>query len=890
MTKIDEVRDFLIDQSLDIFLIQETHLSPDLNPKFPNYYIYRDDRKFQTNKSGGTCVLVKRTIAHRRVDTPLLISVEATIIEIPIPNSPPITIISGYIPPGRFPYPSADLNKLMRVSDNIILAGDLNAAHINWGNHHTSKYGKYFYDWTQSSGTRVIAPPSPTHFSARSRPTIIDLALFKNIPFPFDIETIQNLNSDHLPVILRLQTASITLEGAKNLSTNWNTFSEILADKPLPLLPLNSIDDAETALMQLNQNFKDAKNEASKLQFRPPPERIPEETRLKIRKRNHLRRVWQNSRDTSLREQLRRLQYEIKSEIKIYRNESWQNYIESLNEDTKLLWKALRNKRKPFTPIPPLSTPSGHVYLPKEKAEAIADSLEQQFIPHDIPDNLHTPQFTNEINNFLISPPVNDLEPATAEEVLSYIKNAKPKKAPGLDEINNLMIKNAPLKVILYIVFILNFMMKRSYFPNIWKTAVIVPIGKPNLDHSLPSSFRPISLLSSISKIYEFILLNRLSRFCEINNLIMPEQFGFRKKHSTLHQLLRVTETIHNGFRRNMTTGAIFLDVAKAFDRVFFPALLYKLKRLGFSAQFVHIINSFLSNRAFRVRVNNAISNPRLIHAGVPQGSLLSPLLFSIYINDIPKIPKIDLACYADDTAIITQFFRLPQVLSNLQLYLNDLMLWLVTWKIKINASKSVAIIFHRNKRITPTQSLVIFNEPIPWAKDVKYLGLNLNQNLNWRNHIQKSINKAKAARGLLQCYLSKNCHLSLESKLLSYTAIIRPILTYGIQIWFPHLKTHRKKLQNFQNTSLRQITKAGLFVRNEVIHKDLKIDSIFTFSRKLKEKFFLKIEQIPNPTLHTLPGYDSSIPSSAKRPRAQLSEDLDLTFPLRPAKQRRLN
>ncbi|GFX02992.1 probable RNA-directed DNA polymerase from transposon BS [Trichonephila clavipes] len=233
-------------------------------------------------------------------------------------------------------------------------------------------------------------------------------------------------------------------------------------------------------------------------------------------------------------------------------------------------------------------------------------------------------------------------------------KKLKINKSPGLDLITNRILKNLPLKVVPFIVMLFNLLMENCHFPKNWKTAVVVPILKPNFDDTQPQNYRPISLLSILSKAYEFVLLNRLNQHCIARNIIIPEQHGFVTQCSTVTQLLRVTELIHHGFQNNQATGMLFVDIAKAFDKIWHDGLLSKMMRLGFSDQLIKIIHSYLNSREFRVRVENSLSTPRPILSGVPQGSLLGPKLFNLYINDIPKAVGVHLAMYADDTAIFT--------------------------------------------------------------------------------------------------------------------------------------------------------------------------------------------------------------------------------------------
>ncbi|GFX40633.1 probable RNA-directed DNA polymerase from transposon BS [Trichonephila clavipes] len=206
----------------------------------------------------------------------------------------------------------------------------------------------------------------------------------------------------------------------------------------------------------------------------------------------------------------------------------------------------------------------------------------------------------------LATPHGQEIEPTTPTEVLTYVQRIKPKKSPGFDQISNRMIKNLPLKFLLFITLQINQLFKNNYFPDSWKTAVVIPILKPDKNPELAQNYRPISLLSSMSKVYEFVLLRRLNQHCAASNMIIPQQCGFRPHCSTVHQLLRVTELIHSGFEKHDATGILFL----AFDKIWHDGLLIKLIRLDFPAPLIKSIHSFLTHRSFRVRVDRILSSP----------------------------------------------------------------------------------------------------------------------------------------------------------------------------------------------------------------------------------------------------------------------------------------
>ncbi|GFU74094.1 probable RNA-directed DNA polymerase from transposon X-element [Trichonephila clavipes] len=216
-------------------------------------------------------------------------------------------------------------------------------------------------------------------------------------------------------------------------------------------------------------------------------------------------------------------------------------------------------------------------------------------------------------------------------------------------------------------------------------------------DHS-PEPYRPISLLSTLSKIAESIILTRLKDFLYTNNIIIPNQYGFTNKLSTLHPLLNLTEAISEGFQSKKSTGAVFLDIQKAFDRVWLTGLTYKLINYNIPPPLVFLLHSYNSNRSYQVRVKDTLSTTNFINCGVAQGSLLGPLLFNLYINDIPEYTLTKLNMYADDTAVHTTFKRISSVTFALNKHLKLLEKYYDRWKISINVEKSAAVLFTKKK------------------------------------------------------------------------------------------------------------------------------------------------------------------------------------------------
>ncbi|GFT13603.1 probable RNA-directed DNA polymerase from transposon X-element [Trichonephila clavipes] len=322
------------------------------------------------------------------------------------------------------------------------------------------------------------------------------------------------------------------------------------------------------------------------------------------------------------------------------------------NAQDNSLWQYQNFFRKKRSDIPSLN---GTAITDEQKANLLAVTFQNNFTDNPRPDNFVTNIdyiVSNTLENFFSKPPSIPISPTDPDEIINYTSRLKNNKSPGPDMISNKMIKNLPLKAFLILTYLINKILKLRHFPKNWKTAIIFPIKKPGKNNHHLTSSRPISLLSSLSKITEHIILNRINTFISDTSFINPNQYGFTRRLSTYHPLLRQTEKITSGFQRSRSTGAVFLDIQKAFDRVWISGLIYKLIIYNFPPSLIHLINSYLTNRSCQVRVKDTLSEMHNVSTGAPQGSLLGPVIFNIYINDIPTHPHTSLNIFADDTVI----------------------------------------------------------------------------------------------------------------------------------------------------------------------------------------------------------------------------------------------
>ena len=296
-------------------------------------------------------------------------------------------------------------------------------------------------------------------------------------------------------------------------------------------------------------------------------------------------------------------------------------------------------------------------------------------------------------------------------------------------------LKELSTKCLQHITVIFNSCLHLSHFPSQWKFAEIILVPKPNKPENDIGSYRPISLLSILSKVFEKIILRRVMPILDQKNAIPDHQFGFRAKHGTPEQVHRIVRKILDGFESKQYCSAVFLDIKQAFDKVWHNGLLFKIKRLLPAPLYV-LLKSYLTNREFTVRFGGENSEIKPILAGVPQGSVLGPILYSIYTADMPTLADRSLlvATYADDTAILSTSASSSSASSLLQTQLDELEKWLDNWNIVVNKDKSSHVTFSLRKG--DCSSVCLHNVPIPSKQEVSYLGMKLDRRLCWKPHI----------------------------------------------------------------------------------------------------------------------------------------------------------
>lgn len=355
-----------------------------------------------------------------------------------------------------------------------------------------------------------------------------------------------------------------------------------------------------------------------------------------------------------IKAELNIIRRKINRDITTNHNKSVSKHLNSYAKGAKKLWKVVKKARgKSDSHLNKIKINNVHSIDDNDKANCLAKIFEKSHHTTASFTHENDPTVTNTItsftrfNNFQCPHPQID-----RNEIEHMLKSLKPFKSPGPDSIQNILLIRLPASGINFITKLINKCIEKSHWTENFKLAKVIPIVKAGKPASDPNSYRPISLLNTIGKIMEKVVYNRLVEVVDRTNLLPKIQFGFRKGHSTVHQVKRIQNYITRNKIIKNSTGVVLLDIAKAFDSIWHDGLIYKLIKMKIPTFLIRMLNAFIRNRYFEVHINNSISNKIHIPAGLAQGTSISPILYSLYVADIPTNQNTQLALYADDLFI----------------------------------------------------------------------------------------------------------------------------------------------------------------------------------------------------------------------------------------------
>lgn len=388
------------------------------------------------------------------------------------------------------------------------------------------------------------------------------------------------------------------------------------------------------------------------------------------------------------------------------------------------------------------------------------------------------------------------------EEAGIYLLLNKLKTSSASDNLgfNNKLLKNISCSMSVILTALFSQSLSHGSIPDDWRIAKVVPFFKSG-DRTSPLNYRPISLTNTICKQLEHIIHSQIIQYLEKHNIIYKYQHGFRRGYSCDTQLAGFTHDLHSSLDASNQVDAIFLDFSKAFDRVPHHRLLLKLRRLNIHTNVLAWITDFLSSRTQFTSVNSSNSSFVQVTSGVPQGSVLGPLLFLVYINDLPNGLTSRVRLFADD-CVIYRNISSDTDRQALQADLDTLNAWCSDWLMTLNLSKTKCMSFTRSSTRIPT-TYFLNNNTLELVSTYKYLGVHFQSNLKWHNHINQTLASANRTLGVIKHNLKQ---APSHIRKLAYLTLIRPKIEYASAIWDPSQEYIMRDIESLQNRAVRFI------------------------------------------------------------------------------------
>ena len=818
----------------DIITLSETHLSSAVNNDVFALNGFHDIiRKDRPGMGGGVAVYIRESILYKRIVKYESINTEAIWLDVNTTVGK-LLVCCCYRPPNKAGGPdpklfwdgiASSLDEAHRDGyKNIVILGDLNADL-------SSIPGRSLTNLCNSFNftTHVNEPTRITSTSA----TILDQIL-SNIPnFVSKAVILPPIaTSDHCVVSATLNF-NLARESAyeRNIweynKTDFKLFKETLLDTNFDnCFNSDNIDEISQSWTDMFLNVARSTVPNKTITVRPNDapwynNKLRNLKRKVTRSFNKFKQVKSNHNYTSYKS----LSKSYHRELDTAEFEYNRKISNSLKQDrnSKNWWQKARTLmgKGVKTIFPPMRINDVYESDNKEKTEA----FNKFFLGHsNINDSNHTLPLLGQINVLLSNITV------TEQDVVDQLKCLDTSKTCGPDGVTSKLLHEAGNVIAPSLTKLFNLSLHLGKFPKLWKRANVTPLFKKGNKNDL-NNYRPVSLLSCVSKIFEKIVFKYIYNYILENNILSPHQSGFRPKDSTTNQLAYMYHMFAQSLDKKKDIQIVFCDITKAFDKVWHTGLLFKLKKIGIGGKLLNWFQDYLNNRMQRVVIKNESSEYGNILAGVPQGSVLGPLLFLIYINDLVDNINSNIKLFADDTCLFIDFEKPQDAESLLNNDLKTIKEWADTWIVSFSPTKTktLACTF---KKTDFNLDLHFGNQKLDSTNTHKHLGLIFNKTLGWSNHVCSLLENVKSMAGLLKHLKHVVDRKSLEQ---FYFTFIRPKLEYSSIVWDNCTTGDSNLLEDFQLDIARTVTGAKRGTSHTAIYNEtgwLKLDERRSLSK----------------------------------------------------------
>ena len=819
--KIDHLHIFMHFNDIDILCVTETWLKSDIDDNeliINGYNMCRKDRRSVDGEHGGIVVYLKEGIDFDDAQIDVENDIEALFLDINLPCTKSILLGTVYRKPSANAEYLSKLDLVLQKAtanyNESIIVGDFNLDMFK------PNLAKKVNNLAKNSNlTQLIT--EATRITPDSE-TLLDLALV-SCPDMISVQGVHHINlSDHsmIYVVRKCKKIRVTPKITKSRSyKNFNetNFIESLQTKNWNLVTNQS--DVNNAWSIWSNMFIDVCDKHAPMKEKRIRTYLPDWITSDFLKLSKDRDFYYNkackTNDPLDWNKAKALRNKVNNLNKSLKKNFYNKEIENNLKDSKKLWKTIKkvipNKTK--NSVGNIKTENRNTTNDTDTANvfnnyftSIGTKLADKINSND--DNVHviTDNDGNIDNPYRECSEFN-FQPITAEYVFDQICNLTSNKSPGLDTIDVTLFKAAAPIISNSLAYICNLSLSSSIFPSEWKIAKVVPIFKSGCKSNV-ENYRPISVLSIVSKIIERAVHDQLYSHLTVNNLLSSSQSGFRSQYSTATTIIDVQDYILNNMDEGKVTGAIFLDLKKAFDTVDHQLLINKLMNYGISSIELKWFKSYLNGRKQSVKIGSSLSSLMSIDIGIPQGSILGPLLFIIFVNDLPNNVVCKAVMYADDTSLLVSSSDPLSLQNSLNYNLNLIARWFKENNLTLNLDKTKFMLFGTTHNLDKFKdiSLIYDGNVIEQVDHFKYLGIVFDCNMTWSHHIDFIASNVSKRCGIIRRvkYFLPNHILKKLAE-----ALVMSQFDYCSHAWSNCSQTLSHRLQVLQNNLARIVLSA---------------------------------------------------------------------------------
>lgn len=852
--------------NINVALISETWFKSDT---YYNFYRFNTLRSDRPDGKGGVAILVKNNLRYKELNLPNIHNMSCKGITILAKNNEQLNIVSVYIKP-RTRISSNTWNVFFSsIPKPFVVGGDFNAHHLAWGCETNDVFGQNLMDSMDDNNIIYLNDGSPTYITHSNRQkSAIDLTLCSaDIKQLMDWAVILDPHgSDHLPILINctLTPDSITFKNYRKWKiqkANWHMYyhecEKNFSNNNITSYTevINNINISAQSSIPANQN-NSIKNTAKHKQW------WTEECSNEVQYRKES--FYEYKENPTLANLLKYKESDARAKrtIKRAKRDAWKKYCCSLNKNTpmKSVWENVnkyRNRRvQNYTPVDSMAEwiPDFHAKITPNwvNQEIPAQSL-QQLQKNTLQDNVQSSD-NNALNR-----------PFTMQELNNALKQNS-NSSPGKDQIHYSMLYNLPRKAKFQLLKQLNNIWKnKTDIPTDWQDYIIIPIIKKGQAANDFNSYRPITLASCVMKSYERLIKNRIEFWLEQNKLLPASQFGFRKGRSTQESILLLISDIQLAFTKFNSVSAVFIDIKGAYDNVNLNILFNKMQAIGIPYSVARNIYMLYLNRKIYIKTCSNLIGPRQTSLGLPQGSILSPLLYIIYTIDFDQLFDaniIKILQFADDICIYSEDQNIDTCNEQLEQALEQVNKWTYNLGLTVSEQKTTICTFTR-KRFSPPASIQLANYSLPYKSNVKFLGVYLDAKLNWKQHISYICRRVENATNIIKAFTRHSWGSDPNIVLIFYRSLIRSIIDYGSLVFNTAAKTHLEKIERIKNKCLRMSIGYLKSTPVDVIEAECCEPPLQLRRKFLAEKFILKLYSKGSAVVKNIDTLAALIPTS---------------------------